>query len=366
MRDYSHSSIQVHNRVEQVADILSGEVTPLSDFESQTFSFIRDWIKGVDLFNLQTSGSTGTPKEIRLGRKQLIQSAERTIRALGLDEHDTAFVCLDTKYIAGKMMLARALEGNMKIVVVEPSSDPLKKLTDETQISFAAFVPLQLHEILTHNNSMAKLNRMKAVLVGGGEISMALQQLVNKVSCPIYATYGMTETVSHIALQRLNGAEASDHFTTLPGISVTLDNRGCLVVELPEFTEDIVTNDLVELLSPTQFRWLGRFDLVINSGGFKVSPEKIEKLISAIFANKKINRSFFVCGIPDDRLGQKLILAIEGFPISGEKKILSALKQQLHPYEVPKQVLYIREFLRTETGKINRPLTFNWVLTKGQ
>ena len=115
-----------------------------------------------------------------------------------------------------------------------------------------------------------------------------------------------------------------------------------------------MTNDLVELVTPTSFRWLGRFDNMINSGGFKVSAEKIEKVVETIFRERMVDRSFFVCGIPDNHFGQKLILVVEGFPISGEKKILSALKQHLHPYEVPKQIFYIREFIRTNTGKINR------------
>lgn len=354
---YSLSSIYINHRQVNLTEITPGGATSVSDFEFETFSCIQDWLQEIDSFKLQTSGSTGIPKEITLTRNQLQQSALRTIKVFDLNNNDTAFVCLDTKYIAGKMMLVRALESNMKIVAVEPSSNPLQKLPSEPSISFAAFVPLQLQEILKQGDSIQKLNRMKAIIIGGAVVSASLQQEIQKLSCPVYATYGMTETVSHIALQRLNSMEASDHFTVLPGIGIELDERGCLVIRLPEFEEKIVTNDLVELLTPTSFRWSGRIDHVINSGGFKISPEKIERIVERIFHDRMINRPFFVCGIPDDRLGQKLILTIEGFPISGEKKILALLKQHLHAYEVPKQIFHIREFIRTGTGKVNRVKT---------
>ncbi len=352
--NYSNKQITINNREVKITEILSGAVNHLSDFESETFSFIRSWLQGADSFKLHTSGSTGTPKEVTRTRKQLQESAHRTIKALDLNSNDTALICLDTKYIAGKMMLVRAFESNMKIVAVEPTSNPLLKLASGTRVSFAAFVPLQLQEVLKHSDCIKKLNQMKSIIVGGSAVGTSLQHEIQKITCPVYATYGMTETVSHIALQRLNGKEASDHFTTLPGISITVDERGCLIIELPEFSEKIITNDLVDLLSTTSFRWLGRFDNVINSGGRKIYPEKIEKAVESFFQEWMVDRSFMVGGVADDRLGQKLILIIEGFPISGQKKILPTLQQHLHPYEVPKQIFNIREFIRTDTGKIDR------------
>ena len=215
MRGYSRD-ININNHEINLTAILSGGVTPLSDFESETFSFIKDWLHGVGSFKLHTSGSTGTSKEILLTRKQLQQSAQRTIIAFDLNGNDTAFVCLDTKYIAGKMMLVRALESNMKIVAVEPTSNPLQELSSDTSLSFAAFVPLQLREMLKYSDSTKKLNQLKAIIIGGGEVNASLQQAMQKLSCPTYATYGMTETVSHIALQLLglfvsNGGSHSEH-----------------------------------------------------------------------------------------------------------------------------------------------------------
>ena len=341
-----YQSIIVNNREVNLADILSGKVSSFSPFENSTFSFIKEWLQGSEKFKLQTSGSTGTPKEITLTRNQLKQSAERTLRTLNLNQNDTALVCLDTKYIAGKMMLVRALEANTKIVVTEPAANPLQNI--ESSITFTALVPLQLQEILKHSDSVQKLNDMKAVIIGGAAVSASLQKEITKLKCAVYATYGMTETVSHIALQRLNGPDATDFFTVLPGIKITRDQRGCLIIEMPEFFQPIVTNDLVDVIAPNQFRWLGRFDNVINSGGFKISPEEVEKEIEGLLPH----RSFFVTSILDERLGEKLVLILEGARGNID---LSGL--QLHPYEIPKDVILLPEFIRTETGKINREKT---------
>lgn len=351
---YPFSSIRINHREVILRDIIGNLAPAHSEFESETFSFIKNWLTGAETFKLTTSGSTGSPKEIILTRHQLQQSANRTREAIGLTPQDTALVCLDTKYIAGKMMLVRALEGNMKIIAIEPSSNPLGKIGSEIRLTFGAFVPLQLHEILNHPGSARLLNQFKVIIVGGASINAQLESEVKKLSCAVYATYGMTETVSHIALQKLNGNNADDHFSTLPGIKISKDERGCLVIDLPEFSEKIVTNDLVEIINPTTFRWLGRYDNVINSGGFKITPERIEKLIETIFQGLTLKRSYFIGAMPDKQFGQKLFLAIEGFPVSVEKRIMAGLKQHLHPYEVPKKVFYIRKFIRTETGKINR------------
>jgi o-succinylbenzoate---CoA ligase len=245
------------------------------------------------------------------------------------------------------MMLVRALECNMTMIAVEPSSNPLQNIKTGLSNGFAAFVPLQLQEMMSEQGSLQKLNLLKCMIVGGGAVHASLQKELNKLSCTVYATYGMTETVSHIALQQLNGKESSDHFTVLPGIKISKDNRDCLVIQVPEFSEKIITNDLIDLISSNQFRWLGRFDNVINSGGFKISPEKIEKTLEDVFHNQ----SFFVTGIADERLGEKLVLFVEG----NSKIDLPEVK--LHPYEIPKEIYYLPEFIRTETGKINREKT---------
>ncbi len=363
---YPHDLMHVNNREVPLTKILSGEVTPLSDFESEVFSFITKWLQGIESIKLHTSGSTGTPKEITLTRNQLQQSAQRTIKALDLNQNDTAFICLDTKYIAGKMMLVRALENNMKIVAVEPSSNPFKNLTARDELDFAAFVPLQLQTIMNKSELHEVLNRMKVILVGGAPVNASLQDALKKLNCSVFATYGMTETVSNIALQKLNGSDLSDCFKTLPGISVEKDERGCLVINVPEIPQSIVTNDLVEVLNPTAFRWLGRWDTIINSGGIKVSPEKIENEISPIFKRLNINSPYFITSMQDSRLGEKIVLFIEfKLPPLTLNKLREELLSQTTSHTMPKEIIPFGNFQYTKSGKIDRKRTLEVYFLNG-
>lgn len=351
---YSHETILINQRTAALSEIISGSAASFSDFESETFSFIKAWLSAQQSFTLKTSGSTGAPKEITLSREQLAASAHRTIDTLGLTEENTALVCLDTKYIAGKMMLARALEANMKIIAAEPSSDPLKNLSEDLKAGFTALVPLQLDEIFKNQDSVKKLGRFDAVLIGGASVHAALLEKVKTLPGAVYATYGMTETVSHIALQKLTGTDAQNEFEVFPDIKIQTDERDCLVIGMPGFRVPIITNDLVRIRDDSHFKILGRYDNIINSGGIKLIPETIEKKLSPLLA-----QSFFVAGIPDERLGQKLVLIVEGREVPG---LLPALKQSLSTYEVPKETYFVKEFARTETQKINRLKTLEMVL----
>lgn len=349
---YSHKTISINKRTAALSEIISGSAASFSDFESETISFIEAWLSDQQTFLLKTSGSTGAPKEITLTRQQLATSAHRTINKLKLSEKNTALVCLDTKYIAGKMMLVRALEANMKIIAVEPSSNPIKDLNE--QANFAAFVPLQLDEIFKDKGSIETLNRFQSIIIGGAAVSYSLLEKIKLLSCDVYATYGMTETVSHIALQKLNGADAQDSFEVFPDIKINVDERDCLVIELPGFREPIITNDLVKIIDDSHFKILGRYDNIINSGGVKLIPETIEKKLSSL-----LNQSLFVAGVNDDRLGQKLVLIVEGKEVPD---LSTLVKQSLSTYEVPKEIIYVTAFIRTETQKINRQKTLEKVL----
>ena len=342
---YSQQTIVINLRTAALSEIISGSAASFSPFEAETFSFINQWLSGQQTFILQTSGSTGTPKEITVTREQLRASAHRTINKLKLSHKQTALVCLDTKYIAGKMMLVRALETNMKIVAIEPSSNPLKSVS--TQPDFGAFVPLQLDEIFKDEGLVKKLNQFQSIIIGGAAVSESLREKIKSLSCDVYATYGMTETVSHIALQKLNGADAQEYFETFPDVKIKLDSRDCMVIELPGFNEPIVTNDLVNIIDNHHFKILGRFDNIINSGGVKLVPETIEKKLSSLL----VHQSFFVAGVADERLGHKLVLIVEGNVLPD---LANKLKLALPAYEVPKEILYVDKFIRTETQKINR------------
>ncbi|MEJ0030768.1 MAG: AMP-binding protein [Bacteroidota bacterium] len=301
--------------------------------------FCKEWHEGKEWFSLTTSGSTGTPKTIEVHRDQMTASAKKTIKALGLRKGMTALVCLDVNFIAGKMMVVRSLVAGMEMVVVEPSADPFEGIN--SKIDFAALVPYQVR----NSNLSGK------IIIGGAPISFELLSKIKATQTPIYATFGMTETLSHVALQKLNGNDAQDFFEVLDGIDISVDERQCLVIKADYLKDVIVTNDIVELINENQFRWLGRWDNIINTGGVKVIPEKIEKAIYDSIPDHK----YFVASLPHEQLGQQVVLVIEGsMTLEQEKELIENIRTRSSKYEVPGQILYSREFVRTQTQKINR------------
>ncbi|RMF63483.1 MAG: hypothetical protein D6743_10665 [Calditrichaeota bacterium] len=343
--------------------------------ELMTLRFCSDWLAGAQTFVLQTSGSTGAPRSVRLTRAQMVASAEATGRALGLKPGDRALVCLSPAYIAGLMMLVRGFVLGLELVVVEPRGNPLLQLdSPETcRLDFAAFVPLQVQKILAAGgDTLAMLHRMKAILVGGAPISQELHRKLQQVQAPIYQTFGMTETVSHIALRRLNGAQAGDFYEALPGVCIDTDERGCLKVKAPQTAQKwVVTNDLVELLSSARFRWRGRFDNVINSGGVKLAAEQLEEEIAAVLAREDVTsaiagRPFFVCGLPDAALGEAVTLVFEGEPFSrtAQQELLALLRARLPRYHGPASIRFLPHFARTANGKLQRRTSRERLLSK--
>lgn len=327
--------------------------------------FCKEWLEGKSIFTVKTSGSTGEPKVIELRREQMIASARKTIKALDLQHGMTALVCLDVNFIAGRMMLVRCLVAGMNMIVVEPKADPFEDLGD-VRIDFAALVPYQLSAVL---NSSRQLRNVGKVILGGAPLTSNLREKVKSLNhVTFYATFGMTETITHIALQQLNsnnGKGAQQHFQTLKGVEVNVDERGCLVIDADHLDGTIVTNDLVEIISPHEFKWIGRFDNVINSGGIKISPELIETEASKFLDVQQIHNSLFVTGAPHEQLGEQVTLVIEGLiDQKTEQSLLDHLKNVLHRYEVPKQVLYAHQFSMTLTGKVNRRLSLRNALPR--
>ena len=361
-----------------VVDPVSPDTWPAPEtpYEEEALAFCRAWRTGQQPFTLFTSGSTGTPKPIELTRAQMQASAHLTGKTFGLQAGDPALVCLNIRYVAGIMMLVRGLELGLPMTIIEPAGNPLAGLDPATvSVAFTAVVPLQLQTILANPDPESKakqlaiLNRMKAILVGGAATSPALEQAVQAIDAPVYATYGMTETVSHIALRRLNGPDASDLFTALTGVDLGTDARGCLhITSAATNFERIQTNDIVELtaghngLNP-QFRLLGRADRVINTGGVKVQPEPIELLILTALAADKISPGksiprLFVAGLPDERLGQRLVVISEQ-PINTDQwqRLQHAVREALGPYAVPKECITVDHFAETPTGKVDQKAT---------
>jgi len=340
-----------------LSEIQQGQLKSIA--ENSALGFCHKWLSGENEFKLQTSGSTGKPKPISVTRNQLKASADLTTSFLNLQRGFTSLICLDTRYIAGIMMLVRSMEAEMNMYIVEPTANPFETIPTDVTIDFIALVPYQLETILRSTNKKV-LDKIRIALIGGAPLSNQVRTELKSISCTVYATFGMTETLSHIALQKLNGENSKDFFQALNNISVQVDKRGCLIIKAPHLSSDsIVTNDLVEMISENQFRWLGRIDNVINSGGVKVIPEKIESAITPLMAELNLVNRFFIAGIPDQTLGEAVILFIEGEKPapSIEKNILQGLKENLSKYEVPKSIRYISKFIQTDTGKVNKPKT---------
>jgi len=328
-------------------------ITPQSSFDEETIGFITDWQNGQESFMQKTSGSTGKPKVTEIGRSQMMASAMMTIKALRLQNYQNSLLCLSPEYIAGKMMIIRSLINKMNIIAVEPSSDPVKNTS--THIDFAALTPMQLQTVLESPESALKANDYGVIILGGAPVSFSLENQIEKLNAACYSTYGMTETVSHIALKKLNGEDKSNYYTCLDEIELNIDERGCLTVNgaVTNF-ETVITNDLVNLISDKKFEWLGRFDNIINTGGIKVRSEKIEKTIAGLFKQLGIKNRFFIIGLPDEKLGQKITLVIEGHSTIDQKKLIELLTQQVDKYETPRQILYTDKFEETATGKVQR------------
>ncbi|MFQ5709214.1 MAG: AMP-binding protein [bacterium] len=348
-------------------NLRSPEFTP---DEILTLTFCGQWLSGQTSFTVQTSGSTGPAKPVRIERAQMALSARLTGQALDLKRGDRALVCLSPAHIGGIMMLVRGFELSLHLTVVEPSSNPFERLEEFDQdlrvsLDFTAMVPLQLQQVLDSKKKYRNLlNQMKAILIGGAPISVALLQQLLAVKAPVYHTFGMTETVSHIALRPLNGAAASDAFRPLPGVKVGTDHRGCLTIESAiTGGKRVVTNDLVEILQDHRFVWLGRVDNVINSGGIKVQAEKVEKALEEVLLELgkewDYKRAFFIGPLPHANLGEEVIAFFEGarFPSDRQKRIRALLSSKLSKYEVPRRFCFVDSFLRTENGKIDRRAT---------
>ncbi|MGA9211474.1 AMP-binding protein [Kaistella sp.] len=319
---------------------------PNTEFEKQVCSFIKDWFDESATVKVQTSGSTGTPKIFEIEKEKMRHSAKMTCDILGLKTGDSALLCLPVEYISGKMMVVRAIERKMSLVVKTPSINPLKDLNET--IDFCAMSPLQVE------NSLEKLHFIKNLIIGGAAVSETLkdkirQSLKSQISkSQIYETYGMSETLSHIALKEIY-PNTEEYFKTLNDIEISLDRRGCLQISAPQLNPEIlITNDLVDIKNGKEFKFLGRIDNVINSAGLKIYPEQLENLVK-----KEISNEVLYMGIADELLGQKSVLIIEG---QKNPEVIQRLKKIEFPSKNhnPKELIFIETFPRIPNGKIDR------------
>ncbi|TXE15139.1 AMP-binding protein [Seonamhaeicola algicola] len=310
--------------------------------------FLLDWLDNKDYIEVQTSGSTGKPKKLQIKKQAMVNSAIATGDFFNLTPGKKLLNCLPSNFIAGKMMIVRAIILGLELDMVEPSVAP--RIDLKKDYDFCAFTPMQLKNFAQH------LKALKTAIVGGGRVSEPIKALIQDKPTQVYETYGMTETVTHIAVRKLNHFTEEDSkvcFTTLPGIKISTDDRNCLVIEAPHISDDtVVTNDIVKIHSDNTFEWLGRFDNVINSGGIKLYPEQIEEKLQS-----KIKEQFFVTSLPDDTLGDKLILIVEG----EENCVNPAVFNGLDKYQIPKEIYYLPNFAETLSGKIHRENTLQLI-----
>ncbi|MBO9612847.1 MAG: AMP-binding protein [Dyadobacter sp.] len=335
---------------------------PRNPYFAQAYDFMGKWLEGDREFVLHTSGSTGMPKPITVTRRQLEASAAMTGEALALGSGTRALVCLNVGYIAGLMMLVRGLELGWELTVTEPTSNPLNGL-DSVDFDFVAMVPMQLQAILENTATVDQVSRLGKILLGGAPVNLALAEAIKGLNVPVFQSYGMTETVSHVALKALNGAEASDSYVFLPGISFGTDERGCLFVSGAVTNgQKVQTNDLVQITGNT-FQWIGRADNVINSGGVKIVLDQTDQRIAQVFHDLGISNAFFCWWEPDEKLGQKLVLIVESSLRPEQAVQLPAeIRSRVSTYENPKHIYFAKAFAKTATDKIDKRATFQQFL----
>ena len=318
-----------------------------AEWERELFTFLQAWWDDSPTLTVHTSGSTGTPKNIVVEKERMMQSAITTCSALGLKQGNKALLCLPVRYIAGKMMVVRSLVAGLDLYTVAPDGRPLATIPNDLIFDFAAMVPLQVFNSLS--DSKSKLDVIKNCIIGGAAIDPELEKKVAALPNAWYSTYGMTETLSHIALRRLNGPVRSETYSPVSNVNISLSEEGTLVIDAPLICpETIVTNDIARILPDGSFEILGRKDNVINSGGIKLQTEQIERKLSQI-----LDIPFCITSAPDPKLGEKVVLLIESKEIS-EQNLLNKISCYLEIYEIPKLITLIDKIPMTPNGKIDR------------
>ena len=328
---------------EELKEVAYSLVKEGEAFEKVVGDFLLDWLDEKPYVIVKTSGSTGAPKPVKLDKTAMVNSAIMTADFFGLQPGFSALHCLPSRYIAGKMMLVRAMIIGLELDIVYPTTMPA--YDDLKHYDFCAMVPLQLQ------NSLRRLENIDTLIVGGAAVAHSLQQELQPLKVRVFETYGMTETVSHVAVKALNHAVSlkESGFKTLPNVSIKTDERNCLVIDAPRLVpQTVVTNDIVEMIAKDEFKILGRIDNVVNSGGVKLHPETIEAKL-----HDKIEKRFFIASEPDELLGEKLILVLE----SNSNTLDSAIFDDLDKFEIPKEIKCVPKFQETETHKIQRQKT---------
>lgn len=305
---------------------------------------MSEWNNGSPYVEVKTSGSTGEPKRMMVEKRRMLNSARITCDFLGLREGDTALLCMSLDYIAGKMMVVRSLERGLKLMTVEPSGHPMATQREQSPcVTFAAMVPMQVYNSLQVLEEKERLKQIKHLIIGGGAIDEAVEAELREFPNAVWSTYGMTETLSHIALRRISGPEASDWYTPFPSVHISINDESCLVIDAPEVcSEPLITNDIVELSTDNKFRILGRKDNVICSGGIKIQAEELERQLKPF-----MRVPYMISKRKDPKFGEIVVLLTEGS--TDEAKTIC--ETHLPKYHQPKAYVHVDRIPLTETGK---------------
>lgn len=320
--------------------------------------FFSEWNNDSDRVLVHTSGSTGKPKPMMVEKKRMLNSARITCDFLGLKPGDSALLCMSLDYIAGKMVVVRSIERHLHLISVSPSGHPLKDINEE--ITFAAMVPMQVYNTLQVPEERERLTHIRHLIIGGGAIDASLEKELQALpgNIAIWSTYGMTETLSHIALRRINGAEASEWYQPFDSVKISQTEEGCLVIDAPLVcAETLLTNDIVEIepyiynkVEKLRFRIKGRKDNVICSGGIKIQIEEVEE-----FLKPHLEKPFMLAKKKDEKFGEIAVLLSED---KGIKKVEATIRRLLsdHKYWIPREFLHVDHLPLTETGKPKRSI----------
>lgn len=318
----------------------------------QLNDFLAEWHNDSDTINVQTSGSTGTPKKLSVEKQRMVASANMTCDFLKLRTSDKALLCMPLDYIAGKMMVVRSIVRGMKLISVPPSSHPLKGLTETPD--FAAMVPMQVKATLEDETEREIFSKIRNVIIGGGSIDSVLESQLKTMPNAVWSTYGMTETLSHIALRRINGENSTLWYTPLPGIDISVSSNNTLIVNAPQLCKETLhTNDIIETNEKGQFRIIGRTDNVINSGGVKIQAEEVERWIEN-HCDSHIASKIMITKCPDSKYGEIVAMLVENTLTPEQQAELNKAITTLPRYWKPRKIVETDTLPRTETGKPDR------------
>lgn len=316
-------------------------------FHTHVVDFLAEWFDGSDTLQVHTSGSTGTPKQLRVEKRRMMNSAMLTVSFLQLQEGDTALLCMPLQYIAGKMVIVRALVAGLNLIPVPPCGHPMQPLADAPD--FAAMIPMQVFNSLQVPEEAERLSDIRHLIIGGGAVDEAMQQQLHCFPHAVWSTYGMTETLSHVALRRLNGPEASEWYTPFTHVSLSLSAHRTLVIDAPQVSPTrLVTNDIVEFNGKGQFRILGRRDNTVNTGGVKVQIEQVEAALTPL-----LSFPFQITAAPDPKFGEHIVLLAQTASTEAEDMLRNAFST-LPAYWRPKQIIYLPQLPLTGSGKPDR------------